>query len=218
MEAAEEDEFEDPRDDLGGADQGGGGDRRIRAHPRQHEKARHVGRHRAGDEPGRREDIGEQHTPPVDPPPPPPRGEPPAKGRAARDSGEIERQAEAEMKSGPYQAGAAPANMRREIGRKRPAHRRGEARKESDAGDRPARLIAIKGGERGEGRIVEPAGDPHAEHRPGEGEPPEPFRRGEQEEPCGEDQVGGSKHAAPAAGVDPPPDARAEQGGDEQGG
>ena len=129
---------------------------------------------------------------------------------------QVERDADDEMKRGPAEARAAPAEVRFEQGRERPADRAREAGDQRDAGDRTARAGAVEPDQRGERGFVEAAAHADAEHRPGEKEAPRSLRERERGQPGGEDEVGSGEDEAAAPAIDRAAGVRAERGGDEQ--
>ena len=194
----------EPRRHLGGAHQRRGGDGLDRRGAGELQEARQVRRHGAGHEPAGREHEGEQQHLPV--------GLParrclrafgrPGERRGGLRQQAIERKPDDEIEHRPHQAGLAPAERIVERCGQRPAHRRGEAGEQRDAGDGAARLPAVERRQGGEAGIVEPERHPDAEDRPGPEQARRPVRGGEPGEPRSQHQVGQRQHVAPAAAID----------------
>jgi hypothetical protein len=188
--------------------------------PARLQQARQVRGHRRADEPRRRERDGEEdggtlrrllrrrcRSG---------RGRRRDRRRPGTRQREVERDADDEMERGPAEAGAAPAEVRLEQRRERPADRAREAGDQRDAGDRAARAGAVEPDQRRERGFVEAAAHADAEHRPGEKEAPRSLRKRERGQPDREDEVGAGEDEAPAPAIDRAADVRTERGRDEQ--
>jgi hypothetical protein len=99
--------------------------------------------------------------------------------------------------------------LRVEKSRERPSDRAGEAGDQGDAGNRSPCGTAVKPGEGGESRIIEPHGHADAEHRPGQSQSEKSLRDTEQDEPYCQHQIGQRQHTAAAPVVDCAADGRA---------
>ncbi len=204
MEALQQNEFQTARTDLRRPDQRRDGDGRSRRQPGLLQQSRQVRRHRRADEPGGRENERQQ-----------PHGQAGA-GRflhrlvarrrcgldTQRNHQPVQRQTEDDMRPGPDQAGATPAERSLQPAADRPAHGTGESGKQGNPGDRTARIAAVDAGECGERRLVKPQRHADADHQPAEPEHQRPVRKAEGRQPCREDQTGKRQHITPAVMVD----------------
>ncbi len=128
--------------------------------------------------------------------------------RHGRDQQPIQRHCDEEIDGGPDQAGFAPAEGVLEPGRGGPADGAGEPCKQRNAGDRGARLAAIKAGQRGEGCVVEPHRHADPEQEPGDRQAQDALRQPERGEPGRQHEVREGQHGAAAMPVDDRSDVR----------
>jgi hypothetical protein len=110
----------------------------------------------------------------------------------------------------PNEASRAPTKLRVEKGRERPSDGARKAGYQGDAGDRPARRVAVERSEGCESRIIKAHGHTDTEHGPGQSQSEKPLGDTEQDEPRRENQIGQRQHAAAAPVVDGTADGRAQ--------
>ena len=88
----------------------------------------------------------------------------------------------------------------------RPADCAGKAGDQGNPGDRAASLATVEPNQGRKGRIVKPHTEADAEYHPGDDQRRDAVRRGENQQPGGDDQVRCGEEAAPALTIDQPPD------------
>ena len=204
MQVADEQELDQPRRDLSGPEQGadrhhGGG---IEAEPLEHgEQVRRqaggherIGGKRGGDEdegePLRRQGAGRL------------RGVLSLRraglGARARQREGMQWSRHEGEQSGVDQVGRAPADRADQQMSDRPAHRRGEAARKRQRGDRMARARAEDASQRGEGRIIEGGRHGGPEHHPHREVGERVIGMDQRDEAAGTDQRSERHHAVAA--------------------
>ena len=122
----------------------------------------------------------------------------------------IDRQADQDMRRRPGKTGVTPADIFQSPGGQRPAYGRGKTRDQRDAGDGPARVVAIDAPERGEGRVVQAKSHADSEQQPGHHQHRDRIAAAEHHQSRRQRQVGSRQHRPAADQIDLPADTRAE--------
>ena len=117
----------------------------------------------------------------------------------------------------PDQAGPTPSNGIHEQGACRPANRAGKTGEQRNAGDRIARIAAVKSGDGREGCFIETEAHANAYHHPRQRQSGEAGSRRQQHQACRKHQICTGQHVTTAMPVDHPTGSRTKQSRQQKG-
>jgi len=112
--------------------------------------------------------------------------------------------------------GIAPADRLKAPSRERPSNRARKSRKQCNAGDRLARIVAVDPPQRAERRVVKAAPHADAEQDPGDDQYRDRGADTKQSQSGGQRQIGRGQHRPAAEVIDLAPDARTDDRRDHQ--